>query len=195
MSFTTPTDGTSYTAPATINLAASVTTNGNTINKVQFYSNATNLLSEATASPYAYSWAGVSAGSYSLIARVVFNSTGTVDSTAAVVTVTNPPVAGSAVFTSYSLGADGSMSMSGTGAADQAYVLLSASNLSRQSPGQPSRPTPLIPTAGSTSPTTRRQTTSEILPGSGALSRKPLHSCPTRLPQKGDGPPGSNLVV
>ena len=48
-----PVSGASYTAPATISLAASVTANGHTITQVQFYNGAT-LLGAVAAAPYSY---------------------------------------------------------------------------------------------------------------------------------------------
>ena len=125
VTLTSPADGAAFAAPATLNLAANVTTNGNAINKVQFYSNATNLLSEDVVPPYAVVWPNVAAGSYSVLARVVYNGSNTADSTAASVTVTNPPP----VVTSFGTLSNGSFAMGGTGAANQTYVLLTASNL------------------------------------------------------------------
>ena len=86
------TSGQSVTAPATVNLGATVTANGNTITKVQFLNGAT-VLGEDASSPYAYAWSGVSAGSYSLSAKVVYGTGQTVTSTVASLTVTNPPPA------------------------------------------------------------------------------------------------------
>ena len=71
-------------------LAASVTANGHTITKVQFYNGAT-LLGEDTSAPYSFTWSNVSAGSYSLTAQAVYDSGSTVASSPANVTVTNPP--------------------------------------------------------------------------------------------------------
>jgi hypothetical protein len=90
VALTAPLDGASYTAPATVNLAASVTANGHSITTVQFY-NGTNLLGEATSAPYNWTWSNVSADSYSLTARAVYDAGSTVDSSPANVTVTNPP--------------------------------------------------------------------------------------------------------
>jgi hypothetical protein len=84
-----PGGGATFLAPAAINLAASVTTNGNTVNKVQFYSGAT-LLGEALSAPFALPWSGVAAGTYSLKARLIYNGSNTLDSAVASVTVTNP---------------------------------------------------------------------------------------------------------
>jgi sulfur relay (sulfurtransferase) complex TusBCD TusD component (DsrE family) len=92
IALTAPANGASYAAPATINLAATVTANGHTITQVQFYNGAT-LLATDTSAPYSFAWTNVSAGSYSLTARAVYDSGSTVTSTAASVTVTNvtPP--------------------------------------------------------------------------------------------------------
>jgi hypothetical protein len=87
---TSPGAGTSYTSPASIDLSASVTANGSVINSVQFFCNG-SLLGEALSSPYALVWSNVNAGSYSLSARVVYDATNTVDSTAVSVVVTALP--------------------------------------------------------------------------------------------------------
>gem|GEM_PF-855831 len=92
ITLTSPANGTSYTTPATFSLTASVTANGHTITKVHFYNGAT-LLGEDASSPYSYTWSGVSAGSYSLTARVAYDAGSTLNSTAANVIVTSqsPP--------------------------------------------------------------------------------------------------------
>jgi len=124
-----PANGAAYTAPATIDLLASVTTNGNTINKVRFYDNGTNLITEVSVPPYSYSWTGVSAGSYSLLARVLYNGSSSTDSAAIGVIVTNPPTVTPPFITSVSEQSDGSFTLTGTGMVGQTYVLLTASNL------------------------------------------------------------------
>ena len=86
IALTSPTNGASYLAPATVSLAASVTTNGHSISKVQFYNGAA-LLGTATKTPYSLSWTNVSAGSYGLTAQVVYDSVGTVSSATASVTI------------------------------------------------------------------------------------------------------------
>ncbi|MBE0544383.1 MAG: fibronectin type III domain-containing protein, partial [Verrucomicrobia bacterium] len=73
ITLTSPASGASYTAPASVSLAASVTANGQTITKVQFY-NGTTLLGEDTAAPYNFAWNSVNAGSYSLTARAVYGT-------------------------------------------------------------------------------------------------------------------------
>ena len=89
IALTSPGNGAVYTAPATVNLAAGVTVNGHTITKVQFYNGAT-LLGEDTSAPYSLIWSNVSAGSYSLTARAVYDAGSTVASSSATVTVVNP---------------------------------------------------------------------------------------------------------
>ena len=98
IALTTPANGASYAAPASISLAATVTANGHTITKVQFYNGAT-LLAEDTSAPYSFAWANVSAGSYSLSARAVYDSGSTVATTSANVTVTNVPLPSIALTT------------------------------------------------------------------------------------------------
>jgi hypothetical protein len=94
ISLTSPANGAAYSAPATIPLAASVTANGHTISQVQFYNGAT-LLGTVAAVPYSFPWNNVSAGTYSLCAKAVYDSGSAVASTAQNVTVTgsitNPP--------------------------------------------------------------------------------------------------------
>jgi autotransporter-associated beta strand protein len=126
---TSPANGSGYTAPANISLAASVTTNGNVINAVQFVGNTTNLLAQVTNAPYVFAWTNVAAGSYNLLARVLFNGNASNDSSAIVITVNNVvpvvPViaAGSLTF------AGGGFTLGGTGGAGQTYILLMAADL------------------------------------------------------------------
>ena len=54
IALTAPVNGASYAAPASISLAATVTANGHTITKVQFFNGAT-LLGEDTSAPYSFS--------------------------------------------------------------------------------------------------------------------------------------------
>ena len=77
---TSPATGSGFTAPATIPLAASVSSNGSPVVKVQFYSGQTTLIGESLTYPYTYNWSGVNAGSYSVTAVVVYNTTDTLAS-------------------------------------------------------------------------------------------------------------------
>jgi Bacterial Ig domain/Fibronectin type III domain len=90
VALSTPTNGQAYTAPAIISLTASVTPNGHTIAKVQFY-NGSTLLGTTTAAPYTFSWSNVGAGSYVLSAALVYDTSSTITSSAVSVTVNAPP--------------------------------------------------------------------------------------------------------
>jgi hypothetical protein len=69
---TSPADGTTYTAPATIDIAAFPRDPDGTIVKVSFYSSGT-LLGEDTERPYTYQWQNVPAGNYIIEARALDN--------------------------------------------------------------------------------------------------------------------------
>jgi regulation of enolase protein 1 (concanavalin A-like superfamily) len=85
VSLTAPTNGASFTAPATLTLTATASDVDGTISTVGFYNGATLIASDTT-SPYSFVWTNVAVGSYSLTARATDNS-GAV-STSAVVTIT-----------------------------------------------------------------------------------------------------------
>ena len=89
ITLTVPAGGSSYTAPASISLAASVTANGNTITAVEFLNGGTVIGSDTTP-PYAFTWSNVGAGTYSLSARAVY-AAGSVTSTSAGITVGTVP--------------------------------------------------------------------------------------------------------
>ena len=85
-----PTNGTTYPAPANINLQANVTANGHTISQVQFF-NGSVLLGAATAPPYSFPWNNVPAGNYSLTAKAVYDAGSNVVSAPVTVAVTGLP--------------------------------------------------------------------------------------------------------
>ena len=94
ITLTSPANGATYSAPATIHLAANVVPNGHTITKVQLFSNGT-LATEVAVAPFALDLGNVSAGVYSYSARLIYDGGLTVNSGAAAVTVTAsrpPPV-------------------------------------------------------------------------------------------------------
>jgi hypothetical protein len=94
VALTQPANGASFTAPATIGLAANASDVDGSIAKVEFFSGTAKLGEDATA-PYSFTWSGVGAGSYSLTARATDDSGQAVTSSAAMVTVTGnaPPTA------------------------------------------------------------------------------------------------------
>ena len=85
VSLTSPTVLT-YTAPATVSIAANAADTDGTIAKVDFYQGNTLLFSDAI-SPYAYSWTNVPAGKYTIIAKAYDNGNTATFSTAAIITV------------------------------------------------------------------------------------------------------------
>jgi hypothetical protein len=93
VSLTTPANGTSYTAPATITLTASASDPEGQLAKVEFYAGST-LLGTDTGSPYTFTWSSVPAGSYTLTA-VAYDGAGAKTTSApitvAVTTATTPP--------------------------------------------------------------------------------------------------------
>ena len=70
---TSPEEGQTFTAPATVNITATASDTDGTISKVEFYNGATKLGEDAT-SPYSFTWSNVQAGNYSLTVKAIDNS-------------------------------------------------------------------------------------------------------------------------
>jgi hypothetical protein len=85
VSLTSPTSGASFTAPATIALAATASETGGTIGYVEFYNGSTRVVT-VTSAPYTFSLGSVAAGTYTFTARA-YDSLG-VSATSSPVTVT-----------------------------------------------------------------------------------------------------------
>jgi hypothetical protein len=90
IALSSPANGAVYQAPATINLSATVTPNGHNITQVQYYSGA-GLVGTATVAPYNVTWSGVSAGTYSLTGRAVYDAGSTVSSSPITIVVQGLP--------------------------------------------------------------------------------------------------------
>jgi hypothetical protein len=88
VSITSPTNGATFTAPASFTLAASATPAAS-ITRVDFYQGAT-LLGSLSTGPFTFNVANLGAGSYTYTARAV-SSSGTTTSAPVNVTVTGPP--------------------------------------------------------------------------------------------------------
>lgn len=86
VTLTAPASNATFTAPATVELAATAADPNGTISKVEFFNGTTKLGEDAT-SPYTYSWTGVAAGTYSVTARATDNSGNIANSTAISVVV------------------------------------------------------------------------------------------------------------
>jgi chitinase len=92
VSITAPSNGASYTAPATVTINATASDNGS-VTKVEFFQGATKL-GEDTTSPYAYTWSSVGAGNYTLTAKATDNQGAVTTSSEvniSVTSTTNPP--------------------------------------------------------------------------------------------------------
>jgi len=88
VSITSPLNGATFTAPASVTINANASDSDGTVSKVEFYQGATPLGTDST-SPYAYTWTGVAQGSYSLTAKAYDNYNIPTTSTAVNITV-NP---------------------------------------------------------------------------------------------------------
>ena len=86
VSLTSPSNGATYTEPATITVSASASDSDGSVTKVDFYAGST-LIGTATTSPYTITWSGVPAGNYSLTAVATDNDGLTATSAAVSVTV------------------------------------------------------------------------------------------------------------
>ncbi|MEV4218947.1 glycoside hydrolase family 48 protein [Nonomuraea sp. NPDC049725] len=86
VSLTSPTAGQTFTAPATVPIAATAADSDGTVSKVDFYQGST-LLGTDTSAPYTYNWQNVAAGSYSITARATDNDGATTNSAPVGITV------------------------------------------------------------------------------------------------------------
>ncbi|MEO8387807.1 Ig-like domain-containing protein [Polaromonas sp.] len=73
VAITSPTNGSSFVAPAAITINANAVDSNGTVSKVDFYNGAT-LLGTDTSAPYSFAWANVAAGSYNITARATDNN-------------------------------------------------------------------------------------------------------------------------
>ncbi len=90
---TAPANGASFTAPATIALAATASDTDGSVASVEFF-NGSTLLSTDTAAPWEFSWTNVPAGSYSISARATDDEGSGTTSVAVTVHVTDSDLDG-----------------------------------------------------------------------------------------------------
>ncbi|MEV4835587.1 glycoside hydrolase family 48 protein [Nonomuraea sp. NPDC049486] len=88
VSLTSPNAGQSFTAPATVPIAATAADADGTVAKVDFYQGST-LLGTDTSAPYTYNWQNVAAGNYSITARATDDDGDTTVSSPVGITVTS----------------------------------------------------------------------------------------------------------
>ena len=104
VTLTQPANGATYTAPATVNLAATASDTGGTVAKVEFFNGAAKL-GEDLSAPYSFAWSGVAAGTYTVTARATDNLGASTASAPATITVTAANDAPTATVTSPTEGA------------------------------------------------------------------------------------------
>ena len=97
VTLTSPTEGASFSAPATIPLSAAASDSDGTVASVSYYLGAT-LIGTVTSAPYSASWSGVAAGSYTLTATATDNVGATTTSPPIHVIVGSTSGTASAVF-------------------------------------------------------------------------------------------------
>ena len=90
VTITTPSNGTTFTAPASISVSVAASDSDGSVARVDLFAGATLIASDA-ASPYQFSWTNVAAGSYTLTARAIDNAGGTTTSLGVQVNVSAPP--------------------------------------------------------------------------------------------------------
>ncbi len=89
VSLTSPSAGASFTAPASIALAANASDPENRLTKVDFYNGAT-LVASVTTAPYSFTWSSVPAGTYQLKAVATDADGGSASSATVTVSVNAP---------------------------------------------------------------------------------------------------------
>jgi hypothetical protein len=94
---TSPANGATYTAPASIAMSATASDPDDSVSQVDFY-NGTTLLGTDSTSPYSFTWSNVPAGSYGLVAVARDSRGATTVSSTRTVTVTATQIPGRAVF-------------------------------------------------------------------------------------------------
>lgn len=87
---TAPAAGATFTAPATVDFAANANDTDGSVTKVEFLANGSKV-GESTVAPYAFSWTGVSAGTYALTAKATDNDGNAIVSAARSITVLPDP--------------------------------------------------------------------------------------------------------
>ncbi len=83
---TSPANGSSFNAPASISISATASDEDGTISKVEFY-NGTQKIGEDASAPYTYTWSNVAAGTYSISVKAFDNSNASKTSSAVSITV------------------------------------------------------------------------------------------------------------
>ena len=86
VSLTSPTAGQSFSAPATVNFAATASDADGSVVRVEFL-NGSTVIGSDTSAPYTFAWTNVAAGNYAVSARAVDNAGATTTTPAAPIVV------------------------------------------------------------------------------------------------------------
>ena len=140
VALTSPTNGSIFTAPATVTLSANASDTDGTISKVEFYNGAT-LINTDTASPYTFAWSNVAAGIYTVKAIAYDNSNASTSSATSTITIntttTTPPTG--VVFTASpdhaTLVINYELRIYASGANPNTATPIATSNLGKPTPG------------------------------------------------------------
>jgi len=89
VSIATPSDGTTYTAPATVALSANATSPNSVVESVTYYQGTTKIGTSNAVIPYAYTWKKVAAGTYTVTA-VATDALGFSTTSAPIAIIVNP---------------------------------------------------------------------------------------------------------
>ncbi len=89
VNISSPSNNSSFIAPAGITINASATDSDGSISKVEFY-NGSTLLGSDNSSPYSYSWNNIAAGKYTLTVKATDNSGASTTSSSVTVVVGTP---------------------------------------------------------------------------------------------------------
>ncbi len=121
---TSPLNNATVTLGSSVALNAGVNPETSTVNKVEFYANATNLVATTLAAPYTNNWTPAVAGVYNITARTYYNGVSTLNTPINKITVSAAVLAPTSSKIASGPGSNYTISYSGGQAVN--YVLLSA---------------------------------------------------------------------
>ncbi len=111
---TSPADNQQFnTSPATITITANANDSDGSVTKVEFYQGATKL-GEDNTNPYAYTWSGVTSGSYTLTAKATDDKGATTTSSTVSIIVGTIVIGGDATLTKHGSGSSTQTMIFGT---------------------------------------------------------------------------------
>ena len=108
VTLTQPPNGATFTAPATVNLAATASDADGHVTTVQFYNGATKLGEDMTA-PFTFAWSGVGPGTYALTAKATDEDGASTTTAASTITVSAAPAPNQPPSASITSPADGAV--------------------------------------------------------------------------------------